>query len=166
MAEIEKVCIDCGASYVGGYKARFCPKCKKLRCSRGGTTKGMPYHGFERDLARQREQMRAKKTPAFKPAKCPEDCVYLQTVANIPMCGFFLITDELRGCDPGAKCKRYIGKNADLKNARHRKATWDVVKGKELWKQGRSDGEIGKELHVNRRAVNAYRRRVWEKAEC
>lgn len=101
----------------------------------------------------------------FKPVKCPEDCYYLQTAngGSVQVCGYLFITHEMRGCDPGFGCKRYVGKNEDLKNARHRKTTWDVVKGKEMWKAGYKDSQISKALKVKPDTVRAYRRRVWEK---
>ena len=101
----------------------------------------------------------------FKPAKCPEDCMYLQSTHGgaMQMCGYLLITNQLRGCDPGKNCKRYVGLNDDLKHAKHRRVKWDVVKGKEMWLKGCNDSQIAREVNVKRDTVKAYRLRVWEK---
>lgn len=102
----------------------------------------------------------------FKQAKCPEDCIYVQQISGgMRMCGYFLQTDELRGCDPGLGCNKYVGKNEDLKNAKHRKTTWDVVNGKKLWEAGWKDKMIAQVMRVKPEAVKAYRRRVWEKGK-
>lgn len=98
----------------------------------------------------------------FKPAKCPEDCVYRQVVSTeVPMCGYLFKTGQMRGCDPGPGCRRYVGLNEDLKHAKHRKTTWDTVKGKQMWEEGCSDSQIAKALGVKRNTVSTYRKRCW-----
>lgn len=165
MDQFEKVCLVCGVQFLAqGRKTRYCPSCKLEKCREAGRkNKNRPYHKTEREAAKQREQLKAKKTPGFKPAKCPEDCIYIQRIHGNPMCGYLEITDELRGCDPGIGCKRYVGKNEDLKAARHRKVTWDVTTGKKLWEAGWKDSMIAKVMRVSPDAVKSYRRRVWEK---
>lgn len=157
--DYKRVCQECGVLFMAGKNAKYCPKCRVL------VSKGA-YHNSERAAAKRREQQRkemlAKKKPGFKPAKCPEDCIYLQRASGIIMCGYFLTTDELRGCDPGLGCKKYVGKNEDLKSAKHRKVTWDVVNGKKLWEAGWKDSMIAKVMRVKPDTVRSYRKRVWE----
>lgn len=156
MARREKMCQKCGVRPAASKKAKYCPECRRK-------VQKAPYHKADRDAAKQREQLKAKKTPGFKPAKCPEDCVYIQRIHGNPMCGYLDITGELRGCDPGIGCRRYVGKNEDLKAARHRKVTWDVTTGKKLWEAGWKDSMIAKVLRTSPDAVRSYRKRVWEK---
>ena len=103
------------------------------------------------------------KYQGFKPAICPDDCIYLQTVnGNELMCGYMLMTDELRGCDPGYGCKRYVGKLEKLRGYKKSKPKWDVDQGKRMWLAGCSDGKIAKAMAVSRGTVRQYRRRKWE----
>lgn len=161
MAKVERVCQDCSVLFMGSKDAKRCPECR-VKASKAA------YHKSERAAAKQREELRnlmkARKPTGFVPAKCPDDCVYLMMLnGNTPMCGYFLKTDELRGCDPGIGCKRYVGLNEDMKAAKHRKTTWDVVNGKKLWEAGWKDSMIAEVMRVSPDAVKSYRRRVWEK---
>ena len=98
----------------------------------------------------------------FEPVKCPEDCWYRQTVnGNTPMCGYLFMTGQMRGCDPGPECRRYISTNPRFRERRHRGPTWDVEKGRRMWEAGCTDGQIAKELGVRRETVWEYRRRNW-----
>lgn len=102
------------------------------------------------------------KTMGFEPAKCPEDCVFRTVLHGVlPMCGYLHITGELRGCDPGDGCQRYVGMNEQHMSYRHRGATWDVGIGRKMWSEGYSDTQIARKLGTNREAVAAYRRRNW-----
>lgn len=157
MAEVTKMCQECAVRPAASKNSKYCPECRvKVQKS--------AFHKYEREAAKQRQEMRAKKPVyGFKPAKCPDDCIYLQRISGeIPMCGYFLKTDELRGCDPGIGCNRYVGLNEDMKNAKHRKTTWDVVNGKKLWEAGWKDSLIAKVMRVKPDTVKAYRLRVWE----
>lgn len=97
----------------------------------------------------------------FEPAKCPEDCAFRVVINGgyFPMCGYMSYTGELRGCDPGPGCKRYIKWRTRYKKGKS--PTWDVDKGKKLWQEGYSDSQIGKQLGVSRGAVAGYRQRNW-----
>lgn len=158
MAEFGIDCEMCGEHFVAkAAHARYCPKCKrKINCE---TSKKLNKTWREPTKA-----MEPAKEPAYKgfvPAKCPDDCLYWQKISgDMPMCGYFLITGELRGCEPGPGCKRYV----QLKNrTRHRGITWDVARGYEMWLKGSSDAEIAKAIHTKPENVKAYRLRVWEK---
>ena len=112
--------------------------------------------------------MQEQKKPecSFKPRKCPEDCHYLRTIeGEKKMCGYIFETGQMRGCDPGLGCNKYVGLNEDLKAARHRKTTWDVVNAKKLWQAGWKDSMIAKVMRVSPKTIGAYRRRVWENKE-
>jgi hypothetical protein len=75
------------------------------------------------------------------------------------MCGYLGYTGELRGCDPGPGCKRYL-KWRNHHN-RGKAPTWDVETGRKMWSEGYSDSYIGKKLGVSRETVAEYRRRNW-----
>lgn len=99
----------------------------------------------------------------FEPAKCPEDCVFRQMLngGGTPMCGYFLMTNELRGCDPGKGCKRYVGRHTQYKSFRRKAPIWDVEIGRKLWAEGHSDSYIAKKMGVSRDTVAGYRKRNW-----
>ena len=96
----------------------------------------------------------------FKPAKCPEDCAFRIVVngGHLPMCGYLGYTGELRGCDPGPGCKRYLKWRTQR---RGKAATWDVETGRKMWTEGYCDSHIAKKLGVSRETVAEYRRRNW-----
>lgn len=158
MAEFGIECDMCGGHFIAKAKqAKYCPACKKNRKRDDNKRYKLSYR------ERIKAQAIAKKKPGFVPAKCPDDCLYWQKVStDVPMCGYFLITGELRGCDPGKGCKRYVGLNADEKAARHRRVKWDVVTGKKLWEAGWKDSMIAKVMRVKPDTIKAYRLRVWE----
>ena len=101
----------------------------------------------------------------FKPAKCPDDCVFRITVnGGIPMCGYLHITGELWGCDPGVGCEKYsVIHTQEHNRERHkgREPIWDVEIGRKMWAEGYSDSQIGKKLGVRRETVARYRERHW-----
>ena len=166
MAEYDIECRICGKHFVANwYNTLFCPECNRER--RKEQKKKLSEYNAKHNRTWKEptkpKESGKKHTQGFVPAKCPEDCVYIKRIHGDPMCGYLEITDELRGCDPGIGCKRYVGKNEDLKAARHRKTTWDVVNGKKLWQAGWKDSMIAKVMRVSPDAVRSYRRRVWEK---
>lgn len=158
MAEFNIECDMCGEHFIAKAKqARYCPECKKNRKRDDRKRYKLAYR------ERIKAKTLAKKKPGFVPAKCPDDCLYLQMFESKRcMCGYFLITGELRGCDPGPGCKRYVGLNADEKAAKHRRVKWDVVTGKKLWEAGWKDSMIAKVMRVKPDTIKAYRLRVWE----
>ena len=98
----------------------------------------------------------------FVPAKCPADCVYRTVIhGSTVMCGYLHMTGELRGCDPGKGCKRYIGKHTQYMDFKRRAPIWDVELGRKMWAEGYSDSQIGKKLGVARETVARYRQRNW-----
>ena len=99
-----------------------------------------------------------KRDPAESEApKCPEDCVYRKLINGSywPTCEYLFMANEMRGCEPGPGCKRY------MRRSRHKAPTWDVEKGRKLWEQGYTDGQISKILGVRRGTVAGYRERNW-----
>lgn len=101
----------------------------------------------------------------FTPKKCPPDCIYVHMVnGNLQTCGYIFQAHQMRGCDPGPGCKRYVGSKA--KRNKLRRATWDAAKGKRMWLDGCSDGQIARALGAKRDTVASYRRRVWEMEGC
>ena len=107
----------------------------------------------------------AAEHKGFVPAKCPPNCIYEGRVHSDPFCSYLFITGHVRGCDPGLGCNRYIDKREDLKAARRRKTTWDVVSGKKLWQAGWKDSMIARVLRVKPDTVRSYRKNVWEKEQ-
>ena len=173
MAEFDIVCQDCGEHFTAVSKlARYCRVCRNKRNNESKKRSLinralkdrylMPEKPKQPELPKMPKKEPAKKPQySFKPAACPQDCVYLQLFGGKrQLCGYLLTTDEVRGCDPGPGCKRYVSMKSGPK---HRRAKWDVDRGKQMWLEGRTDLEIAKELHVRSRAVKAYRLRVWEK---
>ena len=160
MAEFDIECRMCGEHFVAkGKSARFCVECNKQR----KREKSKEWKQTYRERIKGYVPAKKPERKGFVPAKCPDDCLYLQMVETKRcMCGFFLIIGELRGCDPGFGCKRYVGLNADEKAARHRKVKWDVVTGKKLWEAGWKDSMIAKVMRVKPDTIKAYRLRVWE----
>ena len=169
MAEFHKACKDCGVHFVAGsYNAQYCPKCRQNRRKETQKKCRKRLHREEKERSAQKQPepkpQQKKQQYSFQPRKCPEDCVYLRTIeGERKMCGYLFATGEMRGCDPGLGCNKYVGKREDLKNARHRKVTWDVVNGKKLWQAGWKDSMIAKVMRVKTDTVKAYRIRVWEK---
>lgn len=94
--------------------------------------------------------------------ECPQDCVYIRRFAsgNTEYCAYWAIANELRGCEPGKGCKRYVGQKN--KNP-HRKATWDTKAGRAMFEQGKTCSEISKALGVDYDKVWACVRRWKEK---
>lgn len=99
----------------------------------------------------------------FEPVECPPDCYFGQTLDNLPCCGYFILTGNIRGCDPGPGCRRY--RPATVKKCTRKAPKWDTEKGREMWLDKKSDGEIAKALGVTRTAVGFYRRNHWQKEE-
>ena len=162
MAEVDIECQMCGEHFVAkGSNALYCPKCKRKNDSKRKKTENQTW----REITKLNRPLQ-KPVYGFVPAKCPDDCVYYQTLnGSTPMCGYFLKTDELRGCDPGLGCNKYVGLNEDLKTAKHRKTTWDVVNGKKLWEAGWKDSMIAQVMRVKTDTVRSYRKRVWQKQD-
>ena len=174
MAEFDIVCQDCGEHFKAVSKlARYCRVCRNKRNNESKKKSLikrylkerclMPEKPKQPELPKQKEPAK-KPQYSFKPAKCPADCWYRQTISgSVPLCGYVLIEDELRGCDPGPGCKRYVGRNKNLEQTKHRKVTWDVDGGKKLWQAGWKDNMIAKVLRTRPENVRSYRVRVWEK---
>ena len=100
----------------------------------------------------------------FQPVKCPENCWYLQRINGYdPMCGYFLTTDTVRGCDPGPGCKRYIPRVDKVRGYKSKRMTWDAEKGRKLWEEGYTDAQIAKAVCTRIENVTAFRRRRWGK---
>lgn len=160
MAEYKKVCVDCGVKFTArGNSAQYCQACRKKRQNESWKKAS----ALNKSVI-QAQQAANKPQYSFKPAKCPVDCWYRQTISGgVPLCGYVLVEGELRGCDPGPGCKRYVGKNKNLEQTKHRRVTWDVDGGKKLWQAGWKDNLIAKALGIRREAVRSYRVRVWEK---
>lgn len=75
-------------------------------------------------------------------------------------CDYWEKADELRGCPPGNGCTRRITKKEYMKMAAPSK--WDKAIGHEMWKDGKSDKEIGEALGVTAQAVSLHRKKYWE----
>lgn len=98
----------------------------------------------------------------FQVVPCPDNCVYLQTInGKGSICGYLLETNQMRGCDPGPGCLRYVAKKEKIRGYKSRKPKWDVEKGRRMWESGCTDTQIAKELGIDRGTVTAYRRRCW-----
>lgn len=98
----------------------------------------------------------------FEPKKCPGDCIYMiQANGCEHLCNYIFQAHEMRGCDPGPDCKRYVGSEA--KRNKLRKPSWDAGRGRQMWEQGCKDRQIAETLGVKVGTVGNYRRRVWEK---
>ena len=76
-------------------------------------------------------------------------------------CDYWLIEDQLRGCDPGAGCTKKITTKEYKKMSYAPK--WDRAAGREMWLAGKSDKEIAAVYGVSGEAVGQVRRKVWEK---
>lgn len=105
----------------------------------------------------------------FEPVKCPKDCVYRMIVVDgTYMCGFILVEDELRGCDPGPGCTRYRtgtkAKTTFTIKPRGVRATWDTDAGYRMYLEGKTDRQIADALGMgSARKISEYRKRQWEK---
>lgn len=111
----------------------------------------------------------------FEPEECPADCRYLMQVHSglkekVVHCGYILLTERMRGCDPGPGCRAYepgkrlsksVGRT--VKTNRGPKFTWDERTGFRMWLEGATDREIADELGVSRDLVGDTRRRKWMK---
>ena len=105
-----------------------------------------------------------KRDPAESEVpKCPEDCVYRKLIngSHWPTCEYLLMANEMRGCEPGPGCKRYVGQVDRIRGYKHRKPIWDVEAGKKLWEEGYTDGQIASTLGAKRQTVSEYRKRNW-----
>lgn len=101
--DYKRVCQECGTLFTAGSKAKYCPECKKQKQREVKETENRTW----KDMTRAKKSEK-KSTHGFVPAKCPEDCVYIQKIHGNPMCGYLDKTGELRGCDPGPGCKCYV----------------------------------------------------------
>ena len=75
-------------------------------------------------------------------------------------CDYWEKADQLRGCPPGKGCTRRITKKEYMKMAAPSK--WNKAVGYEMWKDGKSDKEIGEALGVTAQAVALHRKKYWE----
>ena len=165
MAAFDIVCQDCGEHFVGGSKlALYCHVCRNKRndeSKRRSQRRNKKKEVQTKTAVPEKPKQPEKHSYSFQQVKCPDDCVYYQTLeGKRQMCGFFLTTNERRGCDPGPGCKRYAAMKSGPK---HRRTKWDVVAGKKLWEAGWKDSMIAKAMKVKPECVKSYRRRVWEK---
>lgn len=117
----------------------------------------------------------------FVPAKCPPGCAYAMTDHGMEHCGYILLANQSRGCDPGPGCKRYRkghfraptpmrvkdpAKRQSRISDKPRKPvtpTWDVAEGRRLWEAGRTDWMIAEELGVSQSSVQRRKARYWKK---
>lgn len=105
----------------------------------------------------------------FEPVKCPKDCVYRMNFHyGMTMCGYILITERMRGCDPGPGCIRYTTgtkkKNVLCVKPRGVKASWDTDAGYRMYLEGKTDRQIADALGMGSvRKISEYRKRHWEK---
>lgn len=98
----------------------------------------------------------------FKPKKCPEDCAFQQKInGNERCCGYLEIRGQMRGCEPGPECKKYIPN----RSGRRKGPKWDTEKGRAMWVLGHRDREIAEALGAKVESVRNYRRFHWQKGE-
>ena len=114
-------------------------------------------------------------TPTFKPVKCPPDCAHAMRMRDgvggelVYHCGYILRAGESRGCDPGPGCNKYRPKKgkkpASIRVSKRKgpRSQWDMEKGRQMWKDGKTDQEIADALGVHRETVGKTRRRKWMK---
>ena len=121
------------------------------------------------------------KSKPWKPAKCPKDCFYRgrEYGPGYAGCNYLAATGELRGCDPGKGCIRYVKKGRGQRKTRpaatdmtlgkpdKRKpgCTWDHWKGYALWQEGQTARQIAERLGISRSAVQDRKKRYWEKGQ-
>lgn len=119
----------------------------------------------------------------FVPAKCPPGCAYAMTDHGVAHCGFILLANQSRGCDPGPGCKRYRKGSfrpptpMRVKDPARRRPrisdkprkpvapVWDVAEGRRLWEAGRTDSMIAEELGISKASVQRRKARYWKKGE-
>lgn len=118
----------------------------------------------------------------FTPVKCPPGCAYAMNDHGEEHCGFVLLANQSRGCDPGPECKRYRKghhhppapmriKDPARRRARvtrepkprnHPKPAWDITRGRELWQQGMTNHSIAAELGISVASVQRRKARYWK----
>jgi len=117
----------------------------------------------------------------FVPAKCPPGCAYSMVCEGMSHCGFILLANQSRGCDPGPGCKRYRKGHfrpptpMRVKDPARRRSrisdkprkpvapTWDVAEGRRLWEAGYTDSMIAGELGISKASVQRRKARYWKK---
>ena len=91
-------------------------------------------------------------------------CLYFCQNGNhfiVPTCDYFLKTGKLRGCPAGDECDKFLSKEGCLEFT---STMLGVVRPPikeqrllDLYEQGMTDTAIGKELHLSRQTVTAWR---------
>lgn len=85
-------------------------------------------------------------------------CIYYGKYSHT--CDFILIEGRRRGCPGGNGCTRRRTRKGETAM---RKPKWDTELGRELWLEGKKDGEIADAMGIPTSSVTAWRRRHWEK---
>lgn len=104
----------------------------------------------------------------FRPAKCPPGCKYQMAISGsgeemTRHCGYILIADQMRGCDPGPGCSRYTkgGRTHQYRVRQKRGYSWDERMGFRMYLDGKTDRQIADALGVRRELVGETRRKHW-----
>lgn len=100
---------------------------------------------------------------------------------GVDHCGYILLANQSRGCDPGPGCTRYRRGHfrppapMRVRDPARRRAricdkprkgvalSWDVAEGRRLWEEGWSNGRIAEELGVCKASVQRRKDKYWKK---
>lgn len=102
-------------------------------------------------------------------AKHCEGCWFLGQ--SLGSCNYLIFTGKRRPCPGGKGCtvKTVPGKNwrkyAPRSSNGGSNVGWDTEKGLKMWLNGRSYGEIAKEMGVTTGAIASYKKKHWENLE-
>lgn len=117
----------------------------------------------------------------FTPVKCPPGCAYAMLDHGEEHCGYVLLANQMRGCDPGPGCTRYRKghfrqpapmrvKDPARRESRisdnprkHAPPGWDVARGRQLWVDGWTNIRIAAELGISDASVQRRKARYWRK---
>lgn len=88
----------------------------------------------------------------FKPAICPNNCIYKGVVGTTPCCNYVFIKDRLRPCPPGFDCTVYD-------SGKKRKA-FPEARAMRLYEEGWTDAEIANDIGLKASTVGTWRRRA------
>ena len=88
----------------------------------------------------------------FKPAICPNNCIYKGVVGTTPCCNYVFMTDHLRPCPPGSGCTVY--------DPGKKKKKFPEGRAMRLYEEGWTDAEIAADVGLAASTFGTWRRRT------